>query len=520
MPYFKRASRLILAVSLCAFLDSCGKPSSPSQAQLELSPPFDTLVLKNGGVIQGKIVKESADEVSIRWQDGVIGFKRSEIGEIKRGDVVAQGEGGIVIPKGEAVEADRFDPKTYPRVYLTNGKVKKGAKVTKEGTTYLVGEPVEGGGFIEFTLPAGDIEKIELWPPPEYEIKEAVRDLRKKYPALLSVIEKPYHVILSDDDPIDLDLYLNTVEQFYYEFILHFFDLIRPDYKPFPLQQIILGTRAGFQEMCRVMGFPYRPGMLGFYVDQWRILFLYNIKGEEMTMAYLYGSEAVEKEIKDKVREFRETEDDSVDEIEKSRALGAADMLSDFLEKNRLRVEREAREETIRTIRHEGGHQLLYEFGIHAKNTRQGAWLVEGLASYCEPPEIGDIHEARLMELKLDLEKHHLMPLEYLLSLAAGGDLHRLEASYASVAYAQSWALVHFLMSGPYREDFLNYVKEIPKQSRDFDEKKDVALLEKFLGKPVPEIEKEFDPYVKQMIADGVDEEKYEEFRLRMILAR
>ena len=75
-------------------------------------------------------------------------------------------------------------------------------------------------------------------------------------------------------------------------------------------------------------------------------------------------------------------------------------------------------------------------------------------------------------------------------------------------------------MSGPYRDGFLNYVKEVAVQDKGFDEKKDRVLLEKNLGKSVKEVEKEFTPYVDALIKEHIDAKRYEDFRLRMVLAK
>ncbi len=95
-------------------------------------------------------------------------------------------------------------------------------------------------------------------------------------------------MFVSDDDPLDLSLYVRTLEQFYYEFLIYFADLIKPGYEPIPLQAVIFGSRAEFQALCQKLGFPKKANLLGFYQQEKRILFLYNIKGEEMTRMYLY----------------------------------------------------------------------------------------------------------------------------------------------------------------------------------------------------------------------------------------
>lgn len=483
-----------------------------------MDPPFDTLLLKNGGVIQGKIVRDTPDEVQIRWQDGIIGFRRGEIADIKRGDFSPQGEVGVVIPKPKAREDDLEDRTTYPRVYLKNGTIKKGVSIRKDEEGVTLGEKLQEGGEIEFKFKLDQIEKISLWPPLRHESTPDFKSLEKTYPSF-RLHEKPHYLILSDDDPIDLNLYLRALEQFYDEFIIYFLDFVKPDYQPRALQAMIFGKKKDFEPLLKSYGFPAKANLLGVFNSVTQILFLYNIKSAEMVSRYLSRSSAAESQLKRKVDSIAESYSQT-DEIAQSRVKGMGERLVSEMQRDREKVEGEAEDETVRTIRHEGAHQLLYEFDVYAKNTRQGAWLVEGLASFCEPSSIGDIHEVRLMELKFELETHELMPLEYLLSFAAGADIHRLEPSYASLAYAESWAFVYFLMSGPYRNGFLSYVKEVAKQGKDFDEKQDISLLGKYLEKSTQQIEMEFVPYLTRLIEDHVEDEKYQDFRLRLLLAR
>lgn len=511
--------RWIIAPVLIAFLlPACDQIKSGEKKTFEMPSSFDTVMLKNGGVIQGQIVRETPETIEVKWQDGIVGFKMSEVAGIKRNDTEVQGEVGMVMPEIEENEKDLRNPETYPRVYLKNGSVKKGAELRRGGAGVILGERLKEGGVVEFEFSLAEIEKVMFWPPFRSEPTEDFKEIEKAYPAF-KPHEKPHYLILSDDDPMDLNFYMKSLEQFYQEFLVYFMDFVKKDYSPRTLQAVIFGKHEDFQQLLENSGFPKQSNILGFFSPENQVLFLYNIKSVEMVNRYLHRSTYVEDVIKSRVDSIAKSHSGG-DEIVESRIKGEGERIIERLEKDRVHVEGEARAETVKTIRHEGAHQLLYEFNVHKEKGRQGAWLVEGLASFCEPLEIGEVHETRLMELKFELEKHQLMPLEYLLSFAAGADIHRLEPSYASLGYAESWAFVHFLMSGQYREGFLKYVAEVAVQDKGFDEKKDIALLEKNLGKSVKEIEKEFMPYVDSLIKDHITPERYEEFRLRLVLSK
>jgi len=510
--------RWIIAFALIFFLPACDKIKSGGKPRFEMPSSFDTVMLKNGGVIQGQIVRETPETIEVKWQDGIVGFKMSEVAGIKRNDTEVQGEVGMVMPEAQENEKDLQNPETYPRLYLKNGSVKKAVELKRGGEGVILGERLKEGGVVEFEFPLAEIEKVMFWPPSKSEPTDDFMEIEKAYPSFRPH-EKPHYLILSDDDPMDLNLYMRALEQFYQEFLVYFMDFVKKDYSPRTLQAVIFGQHEAFQQLLENSGFPKQSNILGFFSPENQVLFLYNIKSVEMINRYLHRSSYVEKQIKSRVDSIAKRYSGG-DEIVESRIKGQGERILERLEKDRVHVEGEAREETVKTIRHEGAHQLLYEFSVHKEKGRQGAWLVEGLASFCEPPEIGDVHETRLMELKFELESHQLMPLEYLLSFAAGADIHRLEPSYASLGYAESWAFVHFLMSGPYRDGFLNYVKEVAVQDKGFDEKKDRVLLEKNLGKSVKEVEKEFTPYVDALIKEHIDAKRYEDFRLRMVLAK
>ena len=123
------------------------------------------------------------------------------------------------------------------------------------------------------------------------------------------------------------------------------------------------------------------------------------------------------------------------------------------------------------------------------------------------------------MELRYELEQHELMPLEYLLNFAQGMGLHKLDPAYARLAYAQSWAFIHFLMHKGYREGFFNFLREYRTQGAEYDSGAEQKLLEKHLGNDLKAVESEFSPYVKDLIKHSVDEKTYDEYRLHLVTA-
>ncbi len=172
--------RFCSSIFILLILSSCGKFTPQKlEAEVEMPQSFDTVVLKNGGMIQGKIVRENLQEIAVRWQDGVISFKPDEVRKVKRSDTLIRGEAGVVLPEKKEESAGSNGPHTYPRVYLKNGKVKMGVTIAKKENSLVVGEKVEGGGNIEFTFPLGEVEKMALWPPPRYEIKDEIKDIQK-----------------------------------------------------------------------------------------------------------------------------------------------------------------------------------------------------------------------------------------------------------------------------------------------------------------------------------------------------
>jgi hypothetical protein len=107
----------------------------------------------------------------------------------------------------------------------------------------------------------------------------------------------------------------------------------------------------------------------------------------------------------------------------------------------------------ISTIMHEVSHQLCFNTGIMRRGRDNPAWLVEGLAMYCEPTTAGvwqGIGEDNPMRARV-LKTRKPFPLK---DLITSDDWVRKTPLVEDVVagYSQSWALVRLLMQERPRE--------------------------------------------------------------------
>ena len=479
--------------------------------------PIDRIVLTNGGVLQGKIIDESEDLIRIELSDGVVGFQKTEIQLVERNISQKQaslGEGDVHVPTFRSEDPD-WPAGTIHRVLLKNGEWVNGRIVKKTEDQMTVRHELDGGGAIELDLDLDQIEKIALWPPPETDDRERLRDFIALYPSL-QLMRKGYYTLLSSEqDPADLRIYIRTLSQFYHDFLLHFFDLIDVNQPHEPLDVIVFGTRSEFEQVLREIGYNEKSNLIGFYHFDVKKLVFYNVKTDAAVRQGLQMTNQMRSQV-DALRSVAQrSSSSSIGDIPG----GVLEQAADEIGRQELQILSAASIENIHVIRHEGGHQLFHLLGITPSGVYSGGWLIEGLATYCEPEPIGDVQVYKLMDLRFELEKNELMPLEYLLNFAQGMSLHKLDPLYARIAYAESWAFIYFLMHQGYREAFFNFLKEMRTQGKDYDSHVERRLLEKHLGKDLKTLEQEFVPFVKKLIAESIDEKVYEDYRLNLISA-
>jgi Protein of unknown function (DUF1570) len=129
-------------------------------------------------------------------------------------------------------------------------------------------------------------------------------------------------------------------------------------------------------------------------------------------------------------------------DLDRNAVLGSVSVKAGFLREDA----------NVATIMHEAAHLMSFNTGMLDRKADLPIWLVEGLATYCEPTAqgnwkgIGEVNTDRLRLLAAALKgKGEFLPLRSLLEGDAwlrgpGG------GGRALMGYAQSWALFHMLM--------------------------------------------------------------------------
>ncbi|MCS7047706.1 MAG: DUF1570 domain-containing protein [Verrucomicrobiae bacterium] len=118
-----------------------------------------------------------------------------------------------------------------------------------------------------------------------------------------------------------------------------------------------------------------------------------------------------------------------------------------------------AREANDRLIRHEAAHQLFQQYGWLSPTGAEPTWLTEGLAQFCEPTPIGSWHPTLAARLRHFRDTGLLIPLPEFLECRDPTGFFNRDLLHTEIAYAQSWALVWWLMQPPHRESFLRFLK-------------------------------------------------------------
>jgi hypothetical protein len=126
--------------------------------------------------------------------------------------------------------------------------------------------------------------------------------------------------------------------------------------------------------------------------------------------------------------------------------------------------------DTISTIIHEGVHQVAFNTGFHDRYVRQPLWLVEGLATLLEVPDldaknrwagVGQINWDRAEELKRDWSR---VGPDSLQDLVAEDNALRIAGS-SNEAYAQAWGLSYYLTKAR-KSEYRDFVARVNRRER------------------------------------------------------
>lgn len=140
-------------------------------------------------------------------------------------------------------------------------------------------------------------------------------------------------------------------------------------------------------------------------------------------------------------------------------------------------------------VQHEVAHQVLWNIGFHNDKTFMAnpRWLAEGTAMLFEPiasgksANIGKVNKERLGDYQSLDQAGQLFPLEALISSPALFHSPQQQGK----AYAQSWAIVHYL-NRVKKKELKNYIELLNKRPEDYAStpEQEMADFESVFGAP------------------------------------
>ena len=160
----------------------------------------------------------------------------------------------------------------------------------------------------------------------------------------------------------------------------------------------------------------------------------------------------------------------------------------------------------VATIIHEATHQLIFNRGIQTRFAESPLWLNEGIAMYFEAPNLrsrhgwtrpGEIFEQRLLQFRKGLgQRDGENSLKSLIS----DDVRLRNEDTALDAYAEAWALNHFLLNRKQKE-FTAYLKHMAQKKALKEDTPESRLAEfkQFFGDNLTELDADFVKYIRKL---------------------
>ena len=137
----------------------------------------------------------------------------------------------------------------------------------------------------------------------------------------------------------------------------------------------------------------------------------------------------------------------------------------------------------VTTIIHEGTHQLMFNRGMQVRLADAPLWLNEGFANWFETPDLrnkngwrrpGLTNQLRLRRMKRYLTNR---PADSIATLVSDDQRFSFADDRTFDAYAESWALVHFLLDKK-RKEMREYLKVVSSKRPGFEVDAETRLKE------------------------------------------
>jgi hypothetical protein len=335
------------------------------------------------------------------------------------------------------------------RLKFRDGHVLDGWVISESPTTIRFRDGFGYSGYVVESYRWGDVAAVEALPAASFDV--TARDVRfsAEFPAFHFVKSPPY-TIVTDESYGEVQKTLGVLTDLREQFRHHFAPLIRREDQLRDVDVVFFGSEDAFRSYALRVA-PSFVNSAGFFSSGENRLVLLN---QLNTSRYFQA--------RDRLEERSRQHHDSPDAGPQLAAL-------------RSDITSEAKSLNERLVRHEGAHQLFHAYHIHSRYGLEPTWLTEGLAQYCETPEIGRYHATLAERVTRAHRAGQLLPLTTLLNHRDASGFFALGEGRVELAYAESWALVYMLMQAGSRPQFFNYVKSY----RDISTYRQITAVER-----------------------------------------
>lgn len=364
------------------------------------------------------------------------------------------------------IEARVLSEKPTHELTLRTGQTLRGALVSETADAVTFREQYGASGELAVTFRRERIQQIvplDL-PIPRVYYRDVL--FQQEFPTF-TLFRRPPYTIVTDESFFRVESSVRIIERMHRDFLYLFEPLIRKPERGENIQVLFFTDERAYSRYQQAHA-PRMESSSGFYSPRLDRLVIFN----QISSAQL--REARER-MDVQERAFRRTATDPE----------ALEQLAGWRRDMERNLQRYAEEQTQFTLRHEGAHQLFFTYGVHSTHHAENTWLVEGLAVFCEASRVGVREPDRVSTVKGHARENTLIPLaELLASRSPRGFFVYGGAERVSLAYAQSWSIVHFLMQPQYREGFFDFVRFVrePDNVQAVATRPQIELLCEFLS--------------------------------------
>src|SRR6266478_4987947 len=332
-----------------------------------------------------------------------------------------------------ALEVELANERPTQRLKLRDGHVLEGRIISETPSTIRFRDGFGYSGFVVESYRRAEILAIETLPAASFEVTP--RDVRfsAEFPQYHFVKSPPY-TIVTDESFGEVQKILVVLADLREQLHQRFAPLIKQDGELRNIHVVFFGSEEAFRKYALRVA-PSFVNSAGFFSSGENRLALLNQLG---TSRYADARGRLD---------------------ERSRRFSNFADAGPQLAALRSGMTSEAKSINERLIRHEGAHQLFHAYHVHSRFGLEPTWLTEGLAQYCETPEIGRYHATLAERVMRARKAGQLLPLKTLLNHRDPSGFFALGEGNTELAYAESWALVYMLMQDECRVRFFDYVR-------------------------------------------------------------